>query len=177
MIPELLRYISAEELESLTSASNVAAHVLLNQSKVLRELPAKGSLSDYKHVRFQEIIGLLYDEQGKCERIKNFPIPRQYASTALWLSFVFTALIPFGMIDIFSAYGNMKWLSIPFSALIIWVFFLMEQIGDYSENPFEGSYNDISISTIARTIEIDLREMIADKNIPEPLKDENGYLM
>jgi len=53
----------------------------------------------------------------------------------------------------------------------------MEKIGDYSENPFEGTYNDVPITAISRTIEIDLREMISDSDIPEPAKAENGFLL
>lgn len=66
---------------------------------------------------------------------------------------------------------------IPFSGLVIWDFFLMEKIGDYSENPFEGSCNDVPITAIARSIEIDLREMLEEKEIPTPLAAENGFLM
>jgi putative membrane protein len=66
---------------------------------------------------------------------------------------------------------------VPMSALVIWIFFLMEKIGDYSENPFEGSYNDVPISSIARAIEIDLREMINDTDIPPALKAQHGFLM
>ena len=53
----------------------------------------------------------------------------------------------------------------------------MEMIGDFSENPFEGTYNDVPISSISRAIEIDLREMINDTEIPKPIKSENGFLM
>ena len=53
----------------------------------------------------------------------------------------------------------------------------MEKIGDYSENPFEGTYNDVPITSIAKGIEIDMREMINDTGIPEPTKAENGFLM
>ena len=42
----------------------------------------------------------------------------------------------------------------------------MERIGRTGENPFEGTANDVPISTIARGIEIDLRQ-----NLGEP-KDE-----
>ena len=59
--------------------------------------------------------------------------------------------------------------------LITWIFFLMEKIGDYSENPFEGTYNDVPITTISRGIEIDLREMINDTDIPKPIAPENGF--
>ena len=70
-----------------------------------------------------------------------------------------------------------SWMSIPLTALVIWVFFLMEKVGDYSENPFEGSYNDVPITTIARAIEIDLREMINDSDIPKPIPDTHGFQM
>ena len=53
----------------------------------------------------------------------------------------------------------------------------MEKIGDYSENPFEGTYNDVPITAISRGIEIDLREMIEDSNIPDPVKPINGFLL
>jgi putative membrane protein len=47
----------------------------------------------------------------------------------------------------------------------------MQRIGTAGENPFEGSSNDVPISTMARGIEIDLREMIDEdeSTIPEPL--------
>ena len=53
----------------------------------------------------------------------------------------------------------------------------MEKIGDYSENPFEGTYNDVPITSISIGIEIDLREMINDSDIPKPLSDESGFLL
>jgi len=57
------------------------------------------------------------------------------------------------------------------------MFFLMEKIGDHSENPFEGSYNNIPIMSISRSIEIDLRQMIDDENIPPPITSQEGFLM
>jgi putative membrane protein len=112
------------------------------------------------------------------ERIKNFPFPRQYASTALWLTVVFCALLPLGIIDVFHEYSGMLfWICPLIVGLVTWIFFLMEKIGDYSENPFEGTYNDVPITSIARGIEIDLREMINDTNIPKPVQAENGFLM
>ncbi len=50
-------------------------------------------------------------------------------------------------------------------------------IGDFSENPFEGTYNDVPITSISRSIEIDLREMLGEKEIPKPITSENGFLM
>ena len=58
------------------------------------------------------------------------------------------------------------WFSIPFYVIVAWIFHTMEKIGRTGENPFEGSANDVPISTISRGIEIDLRQ-----NLGEPLDD------
>lgn len=175
---ELGRYISEKEIKYLDTKSNIATQILRIQSERLQELRDQGYFEDFRHMEFHSHITAFYTDQGKAERIKNFPFPRQYASTALWLTIVFSVFVPFGLVDVFQAYENwIFWLSPLLSALIIWVFFLMEKIGDYSENPFEGTYNDVPITSIAVGIEIDLREMIDDTNIPEPMKPENGFLM
>jgi putative membrane protein len=170
-------YISDTELQTYKTKANIAAQILLTQSTELQRLRDEGYYEDFRHMELHKLIGTFYDDQGRSERIKNFPFPRQYASVALWQTLIFSLLIPFGMINIFVQDAGKVWLTIPFSALVIWIFFLMEKIGDYSENPFEGTYNDVPITTISRGIEIDLREMIDDDNIPPALKAEHGFLM
>lgn len=136
-------------------------------------------MRDFRHMELHKLIATFYDDQGRSERIKNFPFPRQYASTALWLTMIFAMLIPFGMINIFHSDGIIKlWLPCTlFSFGHLDVFFDGKKSGLFSENPFEGTYNDVPITSIARAIEIDLREMINDDNIPSAFKSENGFLM
>jgi ion channel-forming bestrophin family protein len=170
--------LSKEELKSIEGKSNAATQILNIQSKRLQELRDLGYFEDFRHMEFHHIIANLYAGQGKSERIKNFPFPRQYASTALWLCVVFCAFVPIGLMDVFKSSTTLGFWMAPFiSALIIWIFFLMEKIGDYSENPFEGTYNDVPITSIARGIEIDLKEMINEENIPKPILAKDGFLM
>jgi putative membrane protein len=175
---ELCQFLDKEEALTCLSKTNVATQILKNQSIELQALNNKNYFNDFRHMELHKLIGSFYDDQGRSERIKNFPFPRQYASAALWQTVIFAALIPFGMVNVFAGGDAFYfWLSVPFSALIIWMFFLMEKIGDHSENPFEGSYNDIPITSISRSIEIDLRQMIDDENIPAPLTSQHGFLM
>jgi ion channel-forming bestrophin family protein len=175
---ELKRYLSEEEIKNVFSKANTATQILALQSSRLQELRDQNYFEDFRHMEFHALIAEFYADQGKAERIKNFPFPRQYASTALWLTVVFSVFVPVGLLDVFDA-GNplLFWLSPLFSGLIIWIFFLMEKIGDYSENPFEGTYNDVPITSIARGIEIDIRQMINDSDIPKAIESENGFLM
>lgn len=175
---DIAQFLTQEEMKFIENKTNGATQILKIQSLRLQELRDQGYFEDFRHMEFHTLITSFYADQGKCERIKNFPFPRQYASTAIWLTFVFCAFVPFGLLEIFKSMETwMYWMGPVLSALIIWIFFLMEKIGDYSENPFEGTYNDVPITSIARGIEIDLREMIEDDNIPGPTPSENGFLM
>lgn len=175
---EISKYLSPEELGSLESSANISTQLLTNQSKEIKKLEDEGKISEFKHIWLHELITRLYADQGMSERIKNFPFPRQYASTGLFINYIFCALIPFGLLDIFSQSENLHyWMTIPFSGIIIWIFFLVDRIGDYSENPFESAYNDVPISSISRTIEIELLEMLGEKDLPAPYPVENGFLM
>ncbi len=175
---ELYLFLPQKEVEYYNEKSNIATQILATQSKRLQELRDKNYFEDFRHIEFYQLIRCFYDGQGKSERIKNFPFPRQYASTALWLNVAFCIFLPFAMIDFFK--GVDIWLLCIgplMTALLIWIYFLMEKIGDYSENPFEGTYNDVPITAIARGIEIDMREMIADSDIPEPCSSDKGFLL
>lgn len=175
---ELRNLIDDSEILSHKSKSNMATQILRKQSERLQELRDQNVFEDFRHMEFHQLIVSFYEDQGKSERIKNFPFPRQYASTALWLTMVFAAFVPFGLLSVFNSLNPwIHLLNAAFSGLIIWVFFLMEKIGDYSENPFEGTYNDVPITSIARGIEIDLREMLNEDNIPKPIAEVNGFLM
>lgn len=84
------------------------------------------------------------------------------------------------LVDSHPYIGNhFVWLSIPFSTLVSWVFHTMERIGRTVENPFEGTVDDVPITTISRGIEIDLREMLDEQSetIPKPIKESHGIQM
>ena len=53
----------------------------------------------------------------------------------------------------------------------------MDKMGESSENPFQAGANDIPITSLSRTIEIDLREMLDETELPKPIEANNGILM
>lgn len=148
------------------------------QSEHLKELLDKGLIEDFRHMELEKMLLEFYNQQGASERIKNFPYPRQFATLNLYFVKIFVILVPLGMLQEFNKLGGcLIWLSIPFSALSTWIFTTLEKIGESTESPFEGSANDVPITSISRSIEIDLREMFNDTNIPESLKPENNILV
>ena len=156
------------------------------QSKTIKELFAKKEIDSYQFVEMQRMVKDFYDQQGKSERIKNFPYPRQFATINSLFIKLFCILLPFGMLKDFDKLndsvegilkGNMVWLTIPFSVLISWVYTSLEQVGESTENPFEGSANDVPISQMSRTIEIDMREMLGETDLPPALQAKNNIIL
>ncbi|EAS19719.1 conserved hypothetical transmembrane protein [Flavobacteria bacterium BBFL7] len=188
---ELDGYLSNTEKTYVLKKTNKQTASLNLQSKHIGLLKSIGLIDDFRHVEFKNIIGELFTLQGKAERIKNFPYPRQFSTLNSYFIWIFIILVPIGFMRQFDMTGqsliesgisntiftfiaeHFVWFTIPFSIIISWIFFTMERVGDTSENPFEGMGNDVPISTISRSIEIDIREMIEDdKNlIPSPLPE------
>lgn len=167
-----------EKLAELDAYSNAATQIIDRQSLDLASLKQRGLIDDFRHMELQKTLNEFYVEQGKCERIKKFPLPRQYATTSFLFVILFILLLPLGMVSAFSELGDWgPWLSVIFTTIVGWVFMTMELVGDYSENPFEGLGNDIPMFSLCRTIEIDLLEMLGVEDIPKPIKPEKGVLM
>jgi putative membrane protein len=175
---ELAKFLSAEDLSYVLSKKNRATQLIHLQSSDLRRLREAGMIDGFRHIELENLLVNLYEQQGKCERIKNFPYPRQFATLSLYFVCLFSILVPFGLLQEFDKLGEyFVWLTIPFSVLVSWIFLTMEKIGEATENPFEGTPNDIPVAALSRNIEIDLREMLDERNIPAPIQPVNNILM
>lgn len=183
---ELAQYMPADEMKYILSTKNKAVQLLSLQSKTIRELFANNEIDTYRFTEMEKMIKEFYDHQGKSERIKNFPYPRQFATINSLFIKLFCLLLPFGMLKEFDKLnegvegimkGNMVWLVVPFSVLISWVYTSLEQVGESTENPFEGSANDVPITQMSRTIEIDMREMLGETELPPALQPQNNIIL
>jgi ion channel-forming bestrophin family protein len=183
---ELLKYITKDELENILPKNNRATQLLSLQSIALKDLNKNGSLENFRFLEMHTALRELSSHQGKSERIKNFPYPRQYATINNFFIKLFCLLLPFALLEEFNSLndnitgvlkGNMVWFGIPFSVLISWVYTSLEQVGESTENPFEGSPNDVPISQMSRAAEIDIREMLAEANLPPALHPQNNIVL
>ena len=183
---ELSKYLSPEELTYILSTKSKATQIMALQSKTLKELYTTQEIVVLQLVEMQRTIKEFYTQQGRSERIKNFPYPRQFATINAMFVKLFSFLLPFGMLREFDKLnenvaglmkGNMIWWVIPFSVLISWVYTSLEQVGESTENPFEGTANDVPISQLCRMIEIDLREMLGETDLPPPLEPKHDIIL
>jgi len=171
-------YLSEEEMNSLEKFNNKAVQLLDTQTECIQQLYKTGKINTMQQSDLQMVINNFYDEQGKAERIKNFPFPRNYASHGFVFTCIFIFLLPFGIVGELAKLGDsMIWLSVPVGVIVGWIYVVMELTGDYSENPFEGLRYDIPMLSVCRTIEIDLLQMFGEKEIPKAVQAKNGVLL
>ncbi len=173
-------YLSDDDLDYVMNKSNKQTALLYLQSEDLTSLKDTGLIWPFSYLELEKLIEELYTHQGKSERIKNFPYPRQFASMLFYSTWLFLLALPLGMVGQFYSAGLeladrfpgieewFAWTSIPFSVVVMWIFYIMNKVSRVGENPFEGTPNDVPISTISRGIENDLRQNLGEdqKDIP-----------
>lgn len=175
---ELRYFLQSDEYDRLINNVNTATQIINEQSRELHKLREKGLIEDFRHMEMENVLRSFYTLQGKNERIKKFPLPRQYANMSRYFVGIFIALLPFTLIpEMFELGGWAQWLSIPITALVGWVYICMELVADYSENPFQGMANDIPMLSLCRIIEIDLREILGETDLPPSIEAKKGILM
>ncbi|MCG8581889.1 MAG: hypothetical protein MI866_18325 [Bacteroidales bacterium] len=172
---DLLLYLSPEEHSYVMSKDNKAAALLYLQSNHLKDLKEKKIIWEFAFLNLENKLSEMFDLQGKSERIKNFPYPRQYATLSHHFVWLFLLMLPLALVSEFESIAQkvqihfpvadtyFVWLAVPFCGVVSWIFHTMMRIGTVGENPFEGSANDVPISTIARGIERDLRQLMNEE--------------
>ncbi len=172
---ELSRYLPGDEHAQVLAADSRAVQVLALQSQDLKRLLTEGELPAPQFAELQKMLREFGDQQSRSERIKNFPFPRQHAFINSLFVRIMVFLLPFGMIGEVErlnesvegwAKGHMVWLVVPLSLLITWMYTSLDQVGESTENPFEGGANDVPISFLCEQIEAEAREMLSEANVP-----------
>ena len=164
-------FLPPDEADYYRSVPNVPTALLIRQGVRVAELRSAGILEHFRHLKMDDTLTRLSDIQGKCERIKDTPLPRQYEWLPRPFVLVFGSIMPFGLA------GAMGWAAIPLSVAIALLFVLVEKSGQIMEKPFEGLEMDTPMSALATTIERDLRTALEEPLPDSPGPDGRGVLL
>lgn len=132
---------------------------------------ANSNLQDYKQVQIDTTLSRLCDAMGKCERIKNTVFPRSYSLLVHLLIYVFATLLPFGLDD--------KYIEVEIflTAIIPLIFISIKRTAIVMQDPFENTPMDTPMTSLSNTIEINLKQMIGDSNLPVSENPNTYYVM
>lgn len=153
--------------EHKLSKNNIPNAIINQHSEALSKL----EISDFKQIQIDSTLSRLCDSMGKCERIKNTVFPKSYSLLVHFLIYVFATLLPFGLDDIYVL------VEIFLTALIPIIFIAIERTAIILQDPFENVTTDIPMTSLAITIEINIKELIGDTDLPIVEKPKSFYIM
>ena len=148
------------------NAVNLPNALLDEHSHQIGQLQTEGKISDFQQLQLNDIVSRLCDSMGKCERIKNTVFPRSYSLILHILIYAFTAILPF------SLNHNQFVTEIAISIIIPLLFIAVEKTAIIMQDPFENSPVDTPMTSIAQTIEINILQMMGEKDVPA--KEDKG---
>ncbi len=155
-------YISSNNIK----AENVPNALLDLHVEQIKRWSDEGRISEFRQVQLDTTIARLCDSMGKCERIKKTVFPRSYSMLLHTLIFAFTFILPFGLSD------NLIVPEILLSIALPVMFIAIEKTAIIMQDPFENTPVDTPMTALATTIEINIRQMIGDPNLP--VREENN---
>jgi ion channel-forming bestrophin family protein len=167
---ELNGLIPEGEMEHLKTQKNVPLAIQQKMAALLADCYQKGWIDNMRWASLDRTLSTLMDGQGASERIKNTPMPRQYDMFISRFIGIYCLLLPLGMVE------SLRLLTPIGSTFAGFIFLALDKIGRDLENPFENLQHDISLTAITRNIEINLKQMLGEKDIPEPLAPVDGIL-
>lgn len=163
-------YLDPDEYEAIRGCDNPPNMLLQRQGQRLAELARQGALSDFRLVHLDGTLVEFNHVQGRSERIKSTAFIRSYS----WFQRVFVwthaIIVPFAYVNL------LGWSVVPIAFVLNYVFLSIDFISSRTEDPFENRHDDVPLSTICRTIEINLLEVLEDKPLPPRLDPVDGVL-
>lgn len=163
-------FISAEELEIIKQHTNKPLAMLHLHGNDIKALKDNKHLDVFAQVQLDNTLVRLCEAQGKAERIKNTVFPATYRSFlhAIIYLFVITLSLSFKDIAWYFEVPLLTFISIPF--------FLLESSAKDMQDPFENRPTDTPVTAIARTIEINIKQLLNETAVPQPMQPETFYL-
>ncbi|HXE12788.1 MAG TPA: bestrophin family ion channel [Bryobacteraceae bacterium] len=163
-------FYNAQQMEIVRSQRNIPVFIQQEMSELLAECLKNGWLDSMRWTSIDQSLAALMNAQGGAERIKNTPMPRQYDYLPRLFVRLYCFLLPFGMV------ANLGMFTPVGSSLVGLIFLALDEVGRDLENPFENREHDIPMSSISQTIEINLKQLLRQAEIPVPEPAVKGIL-
>lgn len=159
-------------IENISIKDNNIPNALLSKhSDQLRKAFQEKKINEFQQIQIDTTIVNLCNSMGRCERIKNTVFPKSYSTLIHFLIYFFVTILPFGLSDDFISLEIFLCISVPM------IFIAIEKTSILMQDPFENLPLDTPMTTLSRTIEINIKQMIGDNSVPETPDEKKYFVM
>jgi len=168
-IKNLEKYISEGDLKTISLHNNKPLALLQLNTQHIAQLKNKGEMDVFGQIQLNNTMANLTNAMGMAERIKStvFPVTYRIFLHLMIYIFVITLSVSLG--------ANNPIFEVPLLLLIASGFFVLEKTARLLQDPFENKPTDTPMTSIAGTVEINIKQLLRESEIPMPVKPNGFY--
>jgi putative membrane protein len=168
-IANLEKYISDDDIQKISSHNNKPLALLQLNALQITSLKNNEKIDIFSQIQLNTTLANFSTAMGMAERIKTtvFPVTYRVFLHLMIYIFVITLSISMG--------SNEPIFEVPLLLVISSGFFVLEKTATLLQDPFENKPTDIAMTTIATNIEINIKQLLQESDIPKPLKPRKFY--
>lgn len=148
-----LKFLDAESYARVNASDHKPTAIVQLLLLHIHSLYEKALVTDFQMLKLMENTDELVDHLGKCERIRNTPMPVSHNILLKFLVFVYVLVLPFALI------AELQWWSILVVLVIYYFMMTLVMVAEEIEDPFGSDPNDLPVDQIASNIQNNIREI------------------
>lgn len=166
---DLQRLLPHADLRAIETSTSPCNRLLLMMGQWLGEKRQSAQLSDMLFHSIDQNLNRLSEILGGCERIANTPIPFAYSLIVHRTVYLFCTLLPFALVP------DLHYMTPLVSVFISYTFISLDSLAEELEDPFGTAANDLPLNAMCNAIEINLREMNDETDLPPAARPDSHY--
>lgn len=167
----LEKFISPGELEAISKHHNKPLALLQLNNQQIADFRERDQLDLFSQVQINNTLVNFSNAMGMAERIKNTIFPSTYRLFLHFFIYIFVITLCIALRDIKSQF------EIPLLLVISSAFFLLEKSATHLQDPFSNQPTDAPVTSIATTIEINIKQLLKEKDLPATGQPYKFYVM
>lgn len=167
---DIERFVAVEHHISMRQAQNLPDYLMRLMGKKLGESRRQRVVSELMLQNMDERLTSMTVVLAACERIHNTPLPFAYMLLVHRTTYLYCFMLPFGLVS------SLGWATPLLCAVVAYTFFGLDALSEELEEPFGFAANQLPLTALSRTIEINLLEALGDPELPPIITAKKGYL-
>ena len=164
------RFVEPKHHSSMHQTQNLPDYLMRLMGKNLGDSRRQGQYSELMVQNMDERLTSMTIVLAACERIHNTPLPFAYMLLVHRTTYLYCFMLPFGLVS------SLGWATPLICAVIAYTFFGLDVLSEELEEPFGLAANQLPLTALSRTIEINLLEALGENELPPAITPQDGYL-
>ncbi len=165
------RFVEPEYHSSMRQAGNLPEYLLRLLGKKLGYSRRHQLTSDLMIQNMDDRLTSMTVVLAACERIHSTPLPFAYILLVHRTTYLYCFMLPFGVAN------SLGWATPLVCGVIAYTFFGLDALSEEITDPFGVAPNNLPLTAISRTIEINLLEALGETDLPPEIMPKDGYYL